>query len=74
MNWFKLNTGATNPYLPANYTLNNNPGCVGSETLCSINAQTDANNKPIITGQIQTAITNALNGIITPNVTQLRAA
>lgn len=74
MNWFKLNPGATNPYLASNYTLNNDPGCIGSATLCAIQADTDANNKPIITGAIQTAITKALSGIATAGVTQLKSA
>lgn len=73
MNWFKLNPGG-NPYVASNYTLNNNPGCVGSETLCAIFADTDENQKPIITGDIQIAIAKALNGIATANVTLLKAA
>lgn len=73
MNWFKLNPKG-NPYIASNYILNNNPGCIGHETLCAIFANGDVNGKPIITGAIQDAIDNALNGIITPNVTQLKTA
>ncbi|WP_367866955.1 hypothetical protein [Pedobacter sp. WC2423] len=71
MNWFKLNANG-DPYVASNYIINNNPGCIGGETLCAIFANSDAHAKPIITGDIQNAITNALNGIITPDVTQLK--
>lgn len=72
MNWFKYISG--DPYNPSNYNLDNNPGCIGSDTLCAINASSDVNGKPVITGTIQTAIDNALNGIVTSGVTQLRAS
>ena len=71
MNWFKLNAKG-NPYIPSNYILNNNPGCIGDETLCAIFANSDLNAKPIITGDLQTAIDNALNGVITQGVIQLK--
>lgn len=73
MNWFKLNSKG-NPYLSSNYILNNDPGCIGGETLCAIWAESDANQKPIITGALQNAIALALSGIITPGVTQLKTA
>lgn len=73
MNWFKLNPGG-NPYLASNYTLNNNPGCIGSTTLCAIRTNILPNGQPDITDDVKTAIDDALNGIITPNVTQLKNA
>lgn len=73
MNWFKLNAKG-NPYLSSNYILNNNPGCIGHETLCAIWANSDIYQKPVITGAILNAIILALSGVITPGVTQLKTA
>lgn len=73
MNWFKLNAKG-DPYMASNYILNNNPGCIGNETLCAIWADSDVNQKPIITGSLQTAIASALSGTITQGVTQLKNA
>lgn len=73
MNWFKLNPGS-DPYLESNYTLTNNPGCMGSTTLCAIRTNIRPNGLPEITENVKIAIDEALNGVITTNVTQLKSA
>lgn len=72
MEWFKLNSGG-NAYNPSSYTLDPNPSCIGNDTLCAILAEPDVNNKPVITGSLQTAIANALNGVKTQGVTILKS-
>jgi hypothetical protein len=74
MPWFVYNfPGATNQ--PNSYSLaQGTPSCTG-ETLCAIYATTQAGvvpARPVITQSIQDAINDALNGVITPNVTLLQ--
>lgn len=74
MPWFSYNF-PSDPSQPGSYSLvSGTPSCTGT-TLCAIYATSEQGSvpaRPVITNDLQTAIGNALNGIITAGVTRLR--
>jgi hypothetical protein len=76
MPWFNYNF-PNDANLPTSYTLaSGTPACTG-DTLCAIYTTVATGTipaQPVLTEQVRTAITNAIEGNITNGVTKLRPA